>query len=285
MSALRKPLRHVQCGLTLVELVITLTLLGVLAAAGAMLMSGQANRFVEGGDRALLADSADRGARRLADDLRTALPNSLRLITGSTVWVEFLPVSEVGRARLRSTASGTGDILNVDAAGESSFEVLGPAPVLHADSQLVLHNLGQDRDDAWLGDNRRGGLSWNAGTSTLSFTAAGRFPSEPPRGRFALVRGPVSFRCEGGTDSAGNGTGTLTRYDDYVLTSTQPVDLVSRAAAGQAREVVLATEVSACSAGYTVSMRNLGLFTLQLSLMRGGATAQSTLQVMVDNTP
>lgn len=275
-----------QRGVTLVELVVAITVMGVIASLGARMMTGPARSFVQGGDRTLLVDTAERALRRLNDDLRIALPNSLRATqSGSVAWVEFLPTSEIGRARMRAAASGApGDALDVENATDDRFDVFGALPTLYADSQLVLNNLGTPEGDAWSGNNRRSGLSLDIAGGKLVFAPAGTFPSEPPTGRFALVRGPVTYRCEGATDAQGAGIGTLRRYDGYAIQVAQPVDAAASPLSG-ATVHTLATQVSACAVSYDSAMANLGLLTLRLSLRRGDEPVAIVHQVTVDNTP
>lgn len=278
--------RLAQRGVTMIELVVAITVMGILASLGARLMTGPARSFVSGGDRTMLVDTTERALRRLNDDLRIALPNSLRAAqTGAVAWIEFLPTSEIGRARLRASASGApGDPLDIENAADDRFDVFGPLPTLYADSQLVLNNLGTAEGDAWSGNNRRGGLALDSIGGKLIFTPAGAFPSEPPTGRFALVRGPVTYRCEGATDASGSGTGTLRRYEGYAIQAAQPVDAAAAPLSG-ATVRMLATQVSACSVSYDNAMANLGLLTLRLGLRRGDEPVAIVHQVAVDNTP
>lgn len=275
-----------QRGVTMVELVVAITVMGVLASLGARLLTGPARSFVQGGDRLMLTDTAERALRRVADEVRAALPNSLRVTqAGAVAWIELLPVSEMGRARMKAAASGiAGDPLDFENSADDRFDVFGPAPTLYADSQLVINNLGTVEGDAWSGNNRRAGLSWDAAAGKLIFSAAGAFPSEPPTGRFALIRGPVTYRCEGATDAQGNGTGTLVRYSGYAIQATQPVNAAAAPLSG-ATARTLATQVSACTVGYDSAMINLGLLTARLTLARGDATASMIHQIAVDNTP
>jgi MSHA biogenesis protein MshO len=274
-------------GMTLVELVVVLSLLGVLAAVGAQLMVSPAVNFINGSDRADLTAMAERALRRMSAEIRASLPNSLRLSTVSGVaWVEFLPVSDAGRLRLRVAPGSpdTGDPLDVSNSLDSAFDVFGPLPTLYSDSQLVTYNLGTTDGDAWSGNNRRAGLSLDTAGGRILFTPNGAFPTEPPSGRFMLVRGPVSFSCAGSTDASGNGTGTLTRYDNYTLSATQPTNAAA-SPLSSARAVTLASGVSNCSITYDTEQSNLGVMTISVKLAQGNTTMPLDWEVLVDNTP
>lgn len=277
--------RATQAGVTLIELVVTITVMGVLASIGATMMAGPARSFVQGGDRALMADAADRAVRRMSEEIRGSLPNSLRVTqSGSVAWVEFLPVSDSGRLRLKVTTAGAGDPLDFANAADNGFDVFGALPTLYADSQLVINNLGTTEGDAWSGNNRRAGLSLDVVGNRLRFTPAGAFPSEPPTGRFSLIRSPVSFRCEGATDASGTPTGTLRRYGGYAIATTQPLNPAA-APLSAATVTTLATGVKACSVAYDSAQANLGLMTIRLELGSGDVRAALAWQLMVDNTP
>lgn len=286
LGAVRRVTHRRQRGVTMIELIVAITVMGVLASLGARMMTGPARSFVSGGDRAMLVDTAERALRRLNDDLRVSLPNSVRAAqSGSVAWIEFLPTSEIGRARLRVSASGApGDPLDIENAADDRFDVFGPLPTLYADSQLVINNLGTTEGDAWSGNNRRGGLSVDSGAGKLIFAPAGAFPSEPPTGRFSLVRGPVTYRCEGATDASGSGTGTLRRFDGYSIQAAQPVNAAAVPLSG-ATVHTLATQISTCAVSYDSAMANLGLLTLRLGLRRGDEPVTIVHQVAVDNTP
>lgn len=274
-----------QAGVTLIELVVTITVLGVLASMGATMMSGPARSFVQGGDRSLMTDAADRAVRRMSEEIRGSLPNSLRVTqSGPVAWVEFLPVSDSGRMRLKPTSGGAGDPLDFGNTADNAFDVFGELPTLYADSQLVINNLGTPEGDAWTGGNRRAGLSLDTVGKRLRFTPNGAFPSEPPTGRFSVVRAPVSFRCEGGTDAEGAAIGTLRRYGGYPIAATQPLDAAAAPLTG-ATVTTLATGVKSCSVAYDNAQANLGLMTIRLELGSGDVRVALSWQLMVDNTP
>lgn len=277
--------RATQAGVTLIELVVTITVLGVLASMGATMMSGPARSFVQGGDRALMTDAADRAVRRMSEEIRGSLPNSLRVTqAGAVAWVEFLPVSESGRMRLKPTTAGAGDPLDFGNVADNAFDVFGPLPALYADTQLVINNLGTPEGDAWTGNNRRAGVTVDSAGNRLRFAPAGAFPSEPPTGRFSLIRAPVSFRCEGASDASGNATGTLRRYGGYAIAAVQPLDATA-APLSAATVTTLATGVKSCSVAYDNAQANLGLMTIRLELGSGDVRVALAWQLMVDNTP
>jgi prepilin-type N-terminal cleavage/methylation domain-containing protein len=151
-------------GFTLIELIVVISLLGILASVGATLMMRPINAFSNAASAARLSDDASRALQRMGDELRHALPNSIRVTSsGADFYVEFIPLTGVGRYRAQAASSGLpGDVLDFTDAADNSFDVLGPMPSLTAASQLVIHNLG-----------------WTA-TLSAATTAAAAWPSMPP---------------------------------------------------------------------------------------------------------
>src|SRR4030067_199295 len=92
--AMSKRLHPASCfrnaGVTLIELAITIALVGILAALIVQFVA-PVRSYIDSSRRAALADTADTALRRLGRDLRLALPNSVRVTTsGGIVYLEFL---------------------------------------------------------------------------------------------------------------------------------------------------------------------------------------------------
>ena len=257
-------------------------LFGILSAVGAAMMARPIVAFANAASSAQLSDAGSRALQRMADELRQALPNSVRVsASGSDFYIEFLPLTGVGRYRAQVAATGpAGDPLDFADAADTSFDVLGPMPSVGASSQMVIHNLGATEGDAYSGNNRRGGLLYNAGSGVLQFSASGAFPSESPSARFGLVDPPVSFVCIGGAA----GSGTLRRASGYAIQAGQPVSLAAAPLLG-ATQAVLSTGITSCAAQYDAALQNLGVVTLRLVMARGDGVATLVQQIAVETTP
>jgi hypothetical protein len=151
---------------------------------------------------------------------------------------------------------------------------------LSASSQMVIHNLGTTEGDAYSGNNRRGGLAYNAGTGVLQFAANGAFPAESPSARFSLVDSPVSFVCTGGSA----GSGQLRRVSAYGISVSQPAALGAAPLSG-GKVSVLSGGISSCAAQFDAALQNLGVVTLRLVMARGEGVATLVQQIAVDTTP
>jgi len=267
---------HTARGVTLVEMVVVITVVGVLAAVGARLVGSAATGGQTSQQRLQLATAADAALRRMARELQAALPNSVRVTTsGASVFIEFVPVLDGGRLRRAADSAGNGNPLNFEDALDNSFDVLGPPVTTTGNTELVVQNLGNDVADAYAGNNRRAGVVLSGGGTQVGFAPAGAFPDATGSARFFLVGTPVTFRCT----PAADGSGQVLRLSAYGWAATQPTSMPS------ATQAVLLDGVAACSAAYTEALANLGVVAISLSLGQADATARLLHQVTVDNTP
>lgn len=261
-------------GFTLVEMIVSIVIAGILVAMVAMFGRGQVDAYLDVSNRAQLADDADTALRRIGRDLQSALPNSVRQ---SGDFLEFVPIRDAGRYRADVNSTGGGDYLDFSSSTDNSFDVLGPAVSVAAGDQLVIFNLGQTGSDVYAGTSSRV-ISTGAGSvSSLQYTLGGlgQFPLASPQNRFQIVGGPVTYQC----NAAAVG-GTVVRHSGYAFASTQPT-----AFAG-ATSAVLVGDVTNCSFRYTpaVLQRN-GLVVLRLTLTRNGESVELLYQVDISNTP
>lgn len=265
-----------EAGFTLVEMIIVIVITGIIAAVVAVFIRAPVEGYFDSARRAQLTDTADTALRRMARDLRLALPNSVR-VNGTAV--EFLETRTGGRYRAESDGGATpADELDFTAT-DSSFDILGAlssAPV--AGDLVVVYNLGIAGADAYAGDNTSSvtGVTGN----TISINAK-RFPFESPGNRFQVVTGPVSYVCTGaGTDASGNGTGELRRHSGYSITAGQNVPPAG------GNNALLANHVSACSFVYTqgVTARS-GLVSMQLQITEENESVSLYHEVHVPNVP
>jgi MSHA biogenesis protein MshO len=276
----RPALPHHQHGFTLLEAVLVIMLTGIVGVMVSTFIRQPIDAYVDLGRRAELTDAADVALRRIARELRTALPNSVRVDASGTT-IEFLPVRSAGRYRAAPTTTNTGDVLDFSSASDGSFDVLGPTVAAQSGDQLVVHNLGLPGADAYEGTSRRALTTTGASLSSLGYTVGGtQFPYASPHQRFHVVSTPVSFGC---TPLAG-GAGSLRRYAGYPIQATQPTStLASLSGAGNA---LLTGWVAACSFTYSGSTttRN-AVVTLRLTLMNGGESITLLQQVQVEGSP
>jgi MSHA biogenesis protein MshO len=305
MRALPAPSRRRRsAGVTLIELAITIALVGILGALILQFVT-PVRSYVDTSRRAALADAADTALRRIGRDLRLALPNSVR-VDGSGKYIEFLLVRTGGRYRTDVDPSATNtcdngsssapanDLLSFSGA-DTCFRSIGGipnyadivlSPSVNKGDFLVVFNLQPGTDDAdayevaGTGGNKSRVLGKFTGTNQdgIIFDSHS-FTYESPGGRFFIVEGPVSYGCAGGT---------LTRYWGYDIPSTQSAPPSGGSSA------VMATGVADCGFIYdnvsSIAAQGAGLVTMSLQLsaqVTGGGTETISLYhtVHVNNVP
>ena len=80
-------------GFTFVEMVIVISVLGILAIGSMRFLTDASTGFVQSNERALLASDAQTTIDLLAREVRAALPSSLRVSAGGECF-EFIPISQ-----------------------------------------------------------------------------------------------------------------------------------------------------------------------------------------------
>jgi MSHA biogenesis protein MshO len=282
--ALKKMSRRHQSGVSLVELVVVMTLIGVMGSIGATLVSRIVAGQQDNHGRLTLAQAADSGLSRIATELESALPNSVRVtVNAAGTWIEWVPVQDAGRYRQApDTVSGTpGDVLDLGNAADNGFDVIGTALATPAaDAQIAWSNLGTSEADVYSGTTRRGGLAITSAGRHVGFTPNGALPADNSNARFFIVGQPVTLACRTGS----SGTLELQRHSGYGWRAAQPVS--SSDIAGSTA-VVLLGNLQSCSAAYGTALANIGLLNLRISVGDGVSNTRMNFmqQLAIDNTP
>lgn len=274
-------------GYTLIELIMVMVIVGALAAIGGVFIVEPFRASADMTRRAALVDQADLALDRLRREVRSALPNSVRVRTdGNRSAVEFVSTRTGGRYRRLREPGGTGEPLD-RAQASDTFDALGGLPDIgdvrprgagtdcaegNGDC-LSIYNTGQSGFNVYDGDNiaaitAKGAnqLTYDTGTSGPAFAA------HSPRQRFYAIDTVVSYVCD-------TAAATLRRYADYGLASTQALPPAGTGA-------VVASDVSACSFTYQAgSASRRGLLQMNLSLSDGGETVTLFAQTHVVNSP
>jgi MSHA biogenesis protein MshO len=249
----RHRLPHLR-GFTLVEMIISIVLISILAMVAAPLLRMPMLAWMDVSRRARLASDIDMVHSKLNEDLRSALPGSVRRTTvGGRVLLEYLEVRAQGR--YRNTASGGAQICPATCAGAGNNDLLqssctetcftslsplqGTTPLVN-DWVVVNPTVG----NPYQGGNvatppgiktRLTGFSAAPSPNAVRINIAGKnFPSLPASNRFYIVSTPVTYDCN-------PATGQLTRRWGYPISQAQPV-----AFGANASSALLATNVTVC---------------------------------------
>jgi MSHA biogenesis protein MshO len=288
-----------QRGFTLVEAIIVIVIIGALSAVVAVFIRAPVQGYVDSVGRAEVSDQADLALRRMARDIRLALPNSIRVNTAGTA-IEFL-LTKTGGRYLAVEDEGSGqplDFLHPAPAPPvyPSFTVVGPMPgtsTVAAGDYVVVNNLGPGLApaDAYQFSQANRNIAvvraYDAANSLITlqdnpFAAQTPTPLPSPNQRFQVVSGPVSYVCAARAD----GTLEITRQSGYSISVNQNVP-----PQGAQSIAVLASRIDDCSHVFqydTAAAQRSALVIVALALRtRNQADPPIRLvqQVHVDNTP
>lgn len=289
-------------GFSLVEMVITIVVLGIIAVtAGAFILPAvNAHRDLQ--RRAALVEAAESAIRRMSRDIRLSVPNSVRvtnaLAVGNGFAIELIPTADGGRYCTAGTADCDATGALAIGAADSVFDILGffhNAAFIAASGGNAYRLVAGSTDSnlytatgatAVITPAGTITLSVNAGRHRVTLGAAHNFPTASPRQRVFVVEdaaAPVTYLCN-------FSAGTLTRYAGYKngaaysSSPNQPTDPAVLTGFGATGRLV-ADNVSNCSVtSIEANVQTSGVVTLSLTLSNSGETVQLLNQVQLDNS-
>jgi MSHA biogenesis protein MshO len=307
-----------QTGFTLVEMIMVMVITGIIGGMVAIFIRAPVQGYVDSARRAELTDIADTAMRRMARDVRTAVPNSVRTAgCGATSCVEFLPTKDGGRYRA-SVAPGVGsagcgsrkfDVLDFTAP-DSCFEILGTPITFVAGDQIVVGSTQSDGNPpyqdptnaacttcirrpiavpAGVGTNMA--VVWVSSSYTLpAFSELDNTANDSQR--FDVVDGTqqaVTYACVGvgGVDANGNGLGQLMRYWKYGYQPSQQTP-TAIAANPASLSAILADKVDCTKSAIdysTAANTRFGLLSVWLTLTSGNESVTLYNEIHVNNAP
>ncbi len=281
-------------GFTLVEAVIVMAVTAIVATMLVVFIRVPVIAYADSSGRAAASDEADTAMRRLARDLRLALPNSVRVTVtpAGHTYLEYLETTAGLRYQAEDDIDTTLDpatYLNWNDSSKLVVGVVGGVPGgRHApkvNDYLVVYNLGEGQAPANAYDcstvcNRAQIASMTGTTLTMvanpfaAQTVAGPAMTSPGK-RMHVVTGPVTYHCD-------PVSGTLRRHWNYPITAVQ-----SQSPGGSS--ALLASNVTGCAFTYDSQLnRRSGLVGVRLTLrIPAVSTGVVTLvhQIHVNNTP
>lgn len=298
-------------GFTLMEMVITIIILSIVATTfGVFIVPAvNANQAVE--RRAALVDSAEIALRRMARDIRIALPNSVRVsyIAGTGFAIEMIPTVDGGRYCLAGDANcaGAAQVLALGSA-DTDFDILGcfrnPAFTGAAFPSTAFRLVTGDANGSVYtasgtnavvtptttsltlstvdgGGSGIGACGTSSGVGNTSYrhhialSAGQTFPTGSSRRRVFVIQTPVTYICN-------IGAATLTRYYGYAISSTAPTPSSPPAGATAA---LVTDKVSDCAVTtLTSDVQAKGYVKLSLTLANAGESVQLAHETQLDNS-
>jgi MSHA biogenesis protein MshO len=286
-------------GFTLIEAIVVMLIVAVLALAVAVFLPAPVQGYLSTVRRLEMSDTADTALRRIARDVRLALPNSVR-VDASGLFLEFLPLKAGGRYRDDESCFSTG-CTSLQTMGD----MLTNAQVVAGSDQVSIYNTynnsGADCDpvtpglySAYCGHGVKpltSALGAGTTSNTLGFALAPVFlppGGSPTRRVFIIAASPVTYACD-----AANGV--LWRIAGYTRQATQPTSLAAAPLSTATSRTRLATKVT-CPAivpgsvpprfSYTAgASERYGLLSAWITLQDSGESVSLLHQIHVDNTP
>lgn len=189
-------------GFTVVELVISMVLATIVAGFVAMMIGTPVDAYLAQSRRAELSDAAETAMRLLREDVRNALPDSLRpsTVNGSPV-LEMIEVSAVANYR---TVWTTGDPLQIgapDAVFDAVAAVNLAGPVRH----LAVGHSNNNGSDVYAPTTLSGvitpamNITLNGAGTQVTLPSSFQFTTDLPTHRAYLVDGVTRYECNTAT--------------------------------------------------------------------------------------
>jgi MSHA biogenesis protein MshO len=283
-------------GFTLIEAIMVITITGIIASIVAVFIKTSVDSYLSTSRRAELTEAADVALRKLAREVRLAVPNSLRLpppaacpapnAANTCNYLEFVPTKDGGRYRNEGDgSSGPGiKFLCTGGSTNATFDVLGVMPSIVTGDFIVVYN------DASLGSlgspsNVYGGGSRAATTNNVSPLSIGALTNNTlicsyANNRFQVVDKnirAVTYACPTAV------AGTMTRYWNYGFNAVQATPPGGSFASAQV------VQNATCAMNYTpnVLQRN-GLLSITLTVTDGTPSGERIVafrEIHVDNAP
>jgi MSHA biogenesis protein MshO len=278
-------------GFTLIELVVVIAITAIIGGIMVMLIATPMQAYFAQTRRAMLVDSANSARRLIAGDVRSALPNSVRVWSNGNIRMLELLATTYNAAYFSENMSPNPllDLSVTVPPPDTDFATVGVFgnPVPPNAGYVVVNNLGTAADAYTLTNVIAPVSTITAGTAPqpgnppvdrVHLNPGFTFAADSPKHRVFLVSGPVAYLC----DQAAQ---TLTRYWGYGVTATPGAhDSAGKMAAAGAQSALVAQNVTSCAFGTTLGTTQYGqLVMLQILLSNGGENLPIMEEVSEDN--
>jgi MSHA biogenesis protein MshO len=268
-------------GFTLVELIVVMVLMGILAASFTVFFKPAVDAFFDARRRADMTDAADTALRKITQDIRRAVPNSLNLIDGTTTdgnaaCLQIVPTIGGGRYRTNiDLADAAAVALNKDSSAPFKMSILSSQGTSAAQDHFVVIN-NQNGDDVY--DLAPPSVPPAPSRAKIS-------PLGPP---LTLDKNPTESGYMGGRFQLVSNLETAVMYTcaNNTLTRKTLTDFTKKIAC-ETDGALVAGNVAGCTFTYDDAGATNGLLTMTLVLAHSASGESITLgyAVHVDNAP
>jgi MSHA biogenesis protein MshO len=279
-----------QHGFTLVEMVVAITVAAIVVGFMSLFLVAPVDAYLAQERRTEVADSANNARRMLANDIRNALPDNVRIANvGTSRALELLQVTHVAHYRPTGSTGNAPEELALGPPGDQDFTLLGSFGSLPTSTEFCYGYLvvGQGNAYAFANVITPSGSCFTLGVAdpltneqsmhirtAFAFAATG----SPSRSVF-FVSQPVSYVCD-------LTAGTLKRFDNYPISANQTTHATEAQLLGQgARMSLIARDVTACTFQYSTTAMHGPLARLRMTFSRNGEMLQVFDEVRVENLP
>jgi MSHA biogenesis protein MshO len=239
-----------QRGFSMIELVVAISISAIVVALVTLFLSAPMDIYIAQNRRSELSYAADSVSRMMGEDVRTALPNSLRWQrNGALVVIEMLSV--VDSARYRAVSSGGVANQELDfSVADAQFNSLGTLrtlthPYTSSTQYLALGAAGSNAYALTNTITPTGTtiqITTVAGEDHVTLSPAFQFTTAATTQRIFLVSEPVAYVCD-------EGARTLARYSGYnIAANLNNRNTAAKLLAAGALDAKVADNINACQA-------------------------------------
>jgi len=278
--------RQRSSGFNLVELVIVIVVAGILSTVVAPIVMKPFLAYDDTSRRVALVDAAEAAMRKIAGDIRDAIPNTVR---SNGTAIELMPIRGGGRYRYSDLAADNTAL--TPGVADNQFQMLGNLSTMPSSARVVIYSTSSTLFYSAATSGGAGiitptstivSLTDNGNEDTISLSSAFRFDlngNGSPQKRFFLATTPVTYHCD-------TTSGDIRLFEGYSTTVSQPASRTGAPLNTATTNAMLASNVSSCNFSYSPgTSTRAALLTIALGLTIDGETINLMHQLHIWNAP